>query len=287
MGEEIQVTAQMLRDVVASIISPSIDIHRAARDAQGHSKEYANGPEPCDDEVSDFIASNGLLDEELRMQLIDEGLLGFHSTVGYATQDALDEFRHDVGHWAASPEWLEAKLPWLPGDVRTNTTESVLWTPSRDVRPGWVDRASSYLLLAAQLLARGRLLSELNPREFEFVVGELLEHDGWHVEVTRGTRDGGIDVIARRTDAALGELKTLWQAKRYAPGSNVRLSQVRELSAVLERERASKAMIITTSQLTRDALEWIRRDVYRLGAKDRQALESWVLKATGFRAPFQ
>ena len=39
------------------------------------------------------------------------------------------------------------------------------------------------------------------------------------------------------------------------------------------------ALIVTTSQLTRDALAWIRRDTYRLGAKNRKAVEAWVVEA--------
>ncbi|HYK00351.1 MAG TPA: restriction endonuclease [Thermoanaerobaculia bacterium] len=277
----IQVTAQDLRDVVSAIIAPGIKIHRAARNAQGLEIEYEIGPEPCDEEIDDFIASNVLFDEELRMHLIDPGLLGFHSQTGTGSQEAIDEFRRQVGQWAASPEWLEARLPWLPNGSTCDSADSLLWIPDTGPRPGWVVAARSYVLLAAQMLSRGRLLSELSPRDFEFLVGELLEHDGWRVEVTRGTRDGGMDVIATRTDQSLGELRTLWQAKKYAPGNNVRLSQVRELSAVLERERASKALIVTTSQLTRDALAWIRRDTYRLGAKNRKAVEAWVLEAAG------
>lgn len=277
---EIRITAQYFRNIVETMISPGIGIHRSARNAQGYGTDYSDDPEPCDEEIDDFISSNAFLDEELKSQLIDPGLLGFAGTTGYATTEAIEAFRRNVGQWAASPEWLEAKLPWLPSEA----PQSLLWLPNSSVRPGWVDHLGSYVLLAADLLRGGRLLSELTPRDFEFVVGELLEKDGWHVEVTRGSRDGGVDVVATREDPTLGEVRSLWQAKKYAPGNNVRLSQVRELSAVLERERASKALIITTSLLTRDALSWIRRDTYRLSAKDRQAVERWVLQAAGFEA---
>jgi hypothetical protein len=277
-----QVTAQELRDIVEAIIAPGIGIHRKARNARGHTSDYFDDERPSDEEIDAFIATNTFLDEDLKSQLTDEGLLGFPSRIGSATAQAVDEFRRSVGQWAASREWLDAQVFGLPNEPHHAPTESLLWVPPSHVRPGWVDASCSYLLVAAELLRRGRLLSELTPREFEFVVGELLEHDGWHVEVGRGTRDGGVDVVATRSDPTLGDVRTLWQAKKYAPGNNVRLSQVRELAAVLERERASKALIITTSHLTKDALAWIRKDTYRLSAKDRPSVERWVLQAAGF-----
>ena len=113
-------------------------------------------------------------------------------------------------------------------------------------------------------------------RDFEKLVGELLESDGWIVEVTKQTRDGGIDVVASRDDPTIGKIKSLWQAKRYGPKSKVRLHEVRELSAIREEFRATKAMVVTTNRLTRDAVEWIRRDIYRLGYKEHDDMAEWI-----------
>lgn len=92
----------------------------------------------------------------------------------------------------------------------------------------------------------------------------------------RGTKDGGIDIVSERVDPDLGDLKALWQAKKYAPKNKVRLSQVRELSAVRDRIQATKAIIVTTSSLTRGAIEWVRQDLYRLGAREQGEMELWV-----------
>ena len=35
-------------------------------------------------------------------------------------------------------------------------------------------------------------------------------------------------------------------------------------------------MIVTTSHLTRDAIGWVKRDVYRLGYKEKEDLEKWL-----------
>jgi len=125
-------------------------------------------------------------------------------------------------------------------------------------------------------LREGRLLSELGWREFEKLIAELLQDHGWTVTLMQGTKDQGIDVIAERIDGILGDIRSIWQAKKYSMDRKVQLRHVRELSAVVEQNRATKGIIVTTSGLTRGAIEWIRRDMYRLGAKSGDYVERWV-----------
>ncbi len=52
--------------------------------------------------------------------------------------------------------------------------------------------------------------------EFEEYVKELLERQGWRVETTPPTRDGGIDLIAKRS-VDMGTESTLYiQCKNYS-----------------------------------------------------------------------
>jgi restriction system protein len=118
------------------------------------------------------------------------------------------------------------------------------------------------------MLEDGRLLSDLNWEQFEALIAELLERDGWSVSGMKRTKDGGIDVWGTIILHDLGEVQSIWQAKKYGPGRKVELHQVRELSGVLDRSRASKALIVTTSSLTRGAIDWIREDRFRLGYHD-------------------
>jgi restriction system protein len=83
-------------------------------------------------------------------------------------------------------------------------------------------------------------------------------------------------VIATKTDKDVGEIRSVWQAKKYGITNKVALSEVRELSAVREDQRATKAVIVTTSHLTRGAVEWVQRDLYRLSYKEREQMERWV-----------
>lgn len=155
--------------------------------------------------------------------------------------------------------------------------ESKLWKPNKEILvPSWVEKSPSYILLALELLRDGKSLSELHWRDFEKLIGDLLESDGWTVFVTQKTRDGGIDIVATKSDPAIGPIKSIWQAKRYGPTNKVTLKEVRELSGVLAMERATKAVVVTTNCLTRDAINWVQRDLYRLDYKDKEDLENWL-----------
>lgn len=272
-----EVTAEYLRDLVADAIAKSIDIHRGSRQQQIEGDDYGQpvGP-PTEEEIDDFLCSNSLLDIEVIEQLVDPGLLGFSSNKIQVSKDWLEEFKNNLREWASTNAWLGADMPWLyfVPDRKPSSTE--IWTPDEYKHPKWFEMSPSCLLLAADLIRSGKLLSEMNWREFEKLIGVLLEKEGWKITITQATRDGGIDVVATKLDETVGEIKSVWQAKKYGPSNLVRLRDVRELSAIREEERASKALIVTTSRLTRDAIEWVKRDIYRLGYKEHEQLERWI-----------
>jgi len=62
-------------------------------------------------------------------------------------------------------------------------------------------------LIAA--VKQGKLLSELNWRDFEKLVAQLLEKSGWKMELTQGSKGGGIDVVAAMEDSEVGLIKSL------------------------------------------------------------------------------
>ncbi len=167
-------------------------------------------------------------------------------------------------------------MPWRSFIPQYEPDETTLWIPANSLAPAWLSTSPSCLLLAADLLREGRLLSELKPRDFEELIGNLLEVEGWKVKVTQASRDGGIDVVATKVDETLGEIRSVWQAKKYRPTNKVKLSEVRELSAVREAEKATKGVMVTTSRLTRDAIEWVKRDVYRLSYKEHDHIKRWI-----------
>ena len=270
-----EISAAELRDMIADVITSSIDTHRASREVSDERYTRPSGP-ATDEEVDDFLYHNPLLDEETREQLVDPGLLGFFAKRAHATPEWIAEFKDNLSSWAENQSWLAADLPWVAVMPRIEPSKSELWIPGASPQPGWLSTTPAALVLAANLLRDGKLLSEMKWRDFEELIGALLEDDGWTVTVTQPSRDGGFDVLAVRSDSILGEIRSVWQAKKYGPTNKVKLNEVRELSAVRDEERATKAMIVTTSRLTRDAIDWVKRDLYRLGYKDHEQIKKWI-----------
>jgi len=93
-------------------------------------------------------------------------------------------------------------------------------------------------------------LLDLRPDEFEHLVGALYEKLGYTVAVSQRSRDGGVDVEARRTDAG-GQALVLVQCKRYE--DVVRVQAVRELMGVVSRRQANKGVVVATCGFTRPA----------------------------------
>lgn len=119
-------------------------------------------------------------------------------------------------------------------------------------------------------------LDNLNWRQFEKLIATLLEKDGYEVELMQGSKDGGVDVIAVKDLGANGYFKALWQAKKQSKSSKVGISVVRELADTRHEFGASKGIIVTSSYLTRGALQRIERDKYLLGKVDRSDLDEWI-----------
>jgi restriction system protein len=271
-----EITAQELRNIIEETIISTIDFHRASRSQQDKDYTPPDGP-PTEDEIDDFLFHNPLIDEDIVEQLIDPGLLGFSAKRARANEEWLQEFKDKIESWAVNASWLAADEPIRKLIHSIEPAETEIWQPSTNIiTPAWVENSPSYILLALDLLRKGKLLSELKWRDFERLIGDLLEREGWIVKVTQATRDGGLDVLAIRPDPILGEIKALWQAKKYKITNKVKLNEVRELSAIREDEKATKAIIVTTSHLTRDAIEWVKRDIYRLSYKEKEDLERWL-----------
>lgn len=145
-----------------------------------------------------------------------------------------------------------------------------------DLLPGSPDRAlavvSAYLLAHAQVLpdlritglsdaaaiiraryifgetdAHHRVLSTIDWRDFEFLVAALYETKGYEVEVTPEQRDGGRDVIARRTGA---DAETLYIACSRGTGKKT-ADDVAALNGRLDTgERASRGIFVNLAGFT-------------------------------------
>jgi restriction system protein len=80
---------------------------------------------------------------------------------------------------------------------------------------------------------------------------------GYEVAVTPASRDGGVDVEARRNDPA-GRALILIQCKRYE--SVIRVPAIRELMGVVARRQANKGILIATCGFTSPARQEASED---------------------------
>ena len=274
--------AHYLRMVIKDIIAPTMELRRNSVDEIYLPNDLTDFKEPpFEEEITDFVLSNQLYDQDLVIHLSDPGLLGFNGNLAQISDGWLVEFRNNTRDWANSNSWLGGDEPIWVTILYGEPENTEIWTPEREIIPQWLDLSPSYLLLAKELIAKGKHLSGLNWRDFENLIGYLLEKDGWEVNVTQATKDGGIDVIALKNDLNLGQVKSVWQAKKYGTKNLVRLNEVRELYAAREESKSSKAFIVTTNKLTKNAIEWIMKDEYRFGYKEGDDISNWINRITG------
>ncbi|WP_139831497.1 MULTISPECIES: restriction endonuclease [unclassified Pseudomonas] len=135
---------------------------------------------------------------------------------------------------------------------------------------------SPSLTILSRLQRKIQTLDQLGWRDFEILISELLAFDGYEIELMRGTKDGGVDVVAVKDLGETGMFKALWQAKKNRASRKVGISTIKELADVRNEHKASKAILVTTSFLTHDALKRVERDRYWLGKVDRNDLDAWI-----------
>jgi len=104
---------------------------------------------------------------------------------------------------------------------------------------------------------------------------ELLARDGWHVELTGKSADGGIDIFALNRVGSVRH-SMLVQAKRYASHRKVGVSVVREVLYLVERHRVNSGLIATTSHFTEVASRERELHNWRLGLRDKEAILEWL-----------
>jgi hypothetical protein len=132
--------------------------------------------------------------------------------------------------------------------------------------------------LARYYDGRGTLqrLQALDPLAFEQYVGHLFELEGYRVEYTPQSGDGGVDLLLRRPGrsrrAHAGGL-ALVQCKRYGAAHSVGSPELQQFSGALRRAFAYEGYVVTTSFFTPAAQAWARNEGIHL--IDGLALLQW------------
>lgn len=118
-------------------------------------------------------------------------------------------------------------------------------------------------------------LQEMTDRQFEEVVAEIFSAFGYEVELTKQTRDGGMDVIAVSRREGI-PLKLVIECKRYAADNKVGIGVVQRLLGVKVAERANKAILVTTSSFTQPAATFAADNCWELDLKDHKDILEWA-----------
>lgn len=139
-----------------------------------------------------------------------------------------------------------------------------LIVPSKEITTG-ITIVNDALLKQAQ--QNPKIMYSFSSREFEQMVCELLEKQGYTVKLTKQTRDGGKDIIIVEK-SFVGEFCIYVECKKYSADNPISVKLVRELYGTVESEKASAGMLITTSYFTKDAKEFTRKAKHRMALRD-------------------
>ncbi|MCD4819540.1 MAG: restriction endonuclease [Candidatus Cloacimonetes bacterium] len=121
--------------------------------------------------------------------------------------------------------------------------------------------------LVEYLSKNPQLMYKLSSRKFEELIASLLKNQGYIVELTKRTRDGGKDIYI--TDkSGIGTFCYIVECKKYRPDRPVGVEIVRSLYGVVEAERVNAGILITTSNYTKPATDFQMTIGHRLKLKD-------------------
>ncbi|EGR1985738.1 TPA: hypothetical protein GRI96_24815 [Vibrio parahaemolyticus] len=120
-------------------------------------------------------------------------------------------------------------------------------------------------------------MHSLSPRQFEELTAELLYRQGYEVELTPASGDGGVDIYAAKKDG-VGKFLYLVECKKYSPRNKVGVNIVRSLHGVVQHKRANAGLVVTTSTFTKGAREFQSDIKYQLQLADYMALHEWIDK---------
>lgn len=95
---------------------------------------------------------------------------------------------------------------------------------------------------------------QIKPYDFENLIGKLYEKLEFEVLVCKQTRDGGVDVLARKYYIEYGRSHLcVIQAKKYQ--RKVGIGTIQKLKGAMESKNADMGIVITTSEFTFPAKE--------------------------------
>jgi HJR/Mrr/RecB family endonuclease len=92
--------------------------------------------------------------------------------------------------------------------------------------------------------------ADYSPRQFEVLMAELFSKMGYEVEIGKYAQDFGIDLVAKKDNET-----TVVEVKKWEAGKNVGAEVVRSVLGAIWKAKATRAVVVTTSDFTALAQE--------------------------------
>jgi len=210
-------------------------------------------------------------------------------------KEEFEEFLESVDMWTDNETWLGGDGGLLTDDgTEISVWEAVGYVSQRNLpvthkeqirydhlelfgeTSQRISMLAPHLGVLQKLAERAIDIDNLRWRELEELIAELLEKDGYIVQLGKGIKDGGADIIATKEIENIGFIKGIWQAKKPKPGKKVGIGVIRELADTRREMKANKGIIVTSTFLTKGAIERVKRDNYELGKVEKPELENWI-----------
>lgn len=216
-------------------------------------------------EVSNKIATNLNLSDDVLDETLKSGIKKFHNQVCWARQylvweGLLDSSKH--GTWKLTVEGKNTNLTeeearkiflkWVEihQKARKEKSENDIIDEQEEKDPEEFEKEKPLTLL--------EVLQSLSPSGFERLSRELLREHGFeNVVVTGSSHDGGIDGYGTLELNPFVSFKVLFQCKRYK--GSVSRAQVGDFRNAMIG-RAEKGIIITTGTFTNEAIKEANRE---------------------------
>ena len=102
------------------------------------------------------------------------------------------------------------------------------------------------------------MIYSISPREFEEVIEQVLQDQGFETTLTQQTRDDGRDIIATKYE--MGKPVVFYiECKRYGRRNSVGVSIVRSLYGVQSADQINKSILVTTGRVTSGARKFVEK----------------------------
>lgn len=129
------------------------------------------------------------------------------------------------------------------------------------------------------------LVKYIGRDEFEDVIAEIFRKQGFKVDQTKRTRDGGKDIIVFSSDKLGIQSKYFIECKHPDEGNKVSVSLVREAYGVHNtKDGPNKTILVTTSRFTRDAKNFVTNEIrssWEFELKDYDDVITWLGTQSG------